>query len=114
MPHLWLCEYAQVRHAALERDSQDRRDCRDDQARKVCVHTAGSLDPDARNSAADEQFEIVRDDTHAYAWLIRPVSGARNATFYNGVEVPTTGCELSEGGVITVGRTKMKLIVTFK
>ncbi len=70
-------------------------------------------DPDAK-FAADEQFEIVRDDVHLFAWVIRPVAGARNATFYNGTEVPEAGCELVEGGVITVGRTRLKLTVTFK
>lgn len=77
------------------------------------VFTQRFADPDAR-FAADEQYEIVRDDTHTYSWLVRPVSGARNATYYNGAEVPATGCELTEGGVITVGRTKMKLIVSLK
>ena len=70
-------------------------------------------DPDAK-FAADEQFEVVRDDALLYAWVLRPVAGARNATFYNGAEVPATGCELVEGGTITVGRTRMKLTVTFK
>jgi hypothetical protein len=70
-------------------------------------------DPDAK-FAADEQFEIVRDDTSTYAWLVRPVSGARNPTCYNGVEEPATGCELTEGGVITVGRSRLKLIVSLK
>jgi hypothetical protein len=77
------------------------------------VFTQRFADPDAK-FASDEQFEIVRDDTHTYAWLVRPISGARNATFYNGVEVPATGCELTEGGIITVGRSRMKLIVSFK
>jgi hypothetical protein len=70
-------------------------------------------DPDAK-FAAEEQFEIVRDDTHLFAWVIRPVAGTRNATYYNGSEVPTTGCELANDGVITVGRTKMKLTVKLK
>ena len=70
-------------------------------------------DPDAR-FAADEQFEIVRDDAVLCAWVLRPVAGARNATYYNGAEVHVGGCELAEGGTITVGRTRMKLTVTFK
>jgi hypothetical protein len=74
------------------------------------VFTQRFADPDAK-FAADEQFEIVRDDSVLYAWVIRPIVGARNATYYNGAEVPATGCELADGGVITVGRTKLKLTV---
>lgn len=70
-------------------------------------------DPDAQ-FAADEQFEIVRDATDRFAWLVRPVSGVRNATHYNGDEVPPEGCELAEGGIITVGRSRMKLVVKFE
>jgi hypothetical protein len=77
------------------------------------VFTQRFADPDAK-FAADEQFEIIRDDTHLFAWVIRPVTGAQNATFYNGSEVPAAGCELADGGVITVGRTKMKLTVRLK
>src|SRR5436190_9525584 len=65
-------------------------------------------DPDAK-FASDEQFEIVRDDAVLYAWVIRPVAGVRNATYYNGAEVPDAGCELADGGVITVGKSRMKL-----
>ena len=70
-------------------------------------------DPDAQ-FAADEQFEIVRDQTDRCAWLVRPLCGVRNATHYNGAEVPPTGCELAEGGVITIGKSRMRLVVTFK
>jgi hypothetical protein len=64
--------------------------------------------------AADEQFEIVRDDVVALAWVIRPVAGTKNTTCYNGAEVPPGGVELADGGVITVGRTRMKLTVRLK
>jgi hypothetical protein len=70
-------------------------------------------DDDAK-FAADEQFEIVRDDVVAVAWVIRPVAGTKNPTCYNGEEVPPGGCELAEGGVITVGRSRMRLTVRFK
>lgn len=70
-------------------------------------------DPDAQ-FAADEQFEIVCDRTDKLAWLVKPVPGVRNATHYNGAEVPDEGYELADGGVITVGRTRMKLVVKFK
>ncbi len=77
------------------------------------VFTQRFADPDAKFAAAD-QFEIVRDDTLLYAWVIRPVAGVRNATHYNGAEVPASGCELAEGGIITVGKSRLKLSVTFK
>ncbi len=64
--------------------------------------------------AADEQFEIVRDEAVAFAWIIRPITGTRNPTCYNGVEVPPAGCELADGGIITVGRSRMKLTVKLK
>ena len=70
-------------------------------------------DPEAL-FASDEQFEIVRDDAVLFAWVLVPITGARNATHYNGAKVPAAGCELAEGGVITVGRSRMKLTVTFK
>ena len=35
-------------------------------------------------------------------------------THYNGDEIPPEGCELTDGGVITVGRSRMKLVVKFK
>lgn len=63
--------------------------------------------------AADEQFEIVRD-TDAAAWYLRPFAGARNPTYYNGAEVPPTGCELSDGGVITIGKSRMQMKVGMK
>ena len=74
------------------------------------VFTQRFADDDAK-FAADEQFEIIRDETVAFAWLIRPIAGTRNPTYYNGTEVPPTGCELADGGVITVGRSRMKLTV---
>jgi hypothetical protein len=64
--------------------------------------------------AADEQFEIVRDDVVALAWVIRPVAGTKNPTCYDGAEVPPGGVELADGGVITVGRTRMKLTVRLR
>lgn len=70
-------------------------------------------DPDAR-FASDEQFEIVCDRTDRYAWFVYPVAGVRNATHYNGSEVPPDGVELAEGGVITIGRSRMKLVVKFE
>ncbi len=69
-------------------------------------------DDDAR-FAAEEQFEIVRD-TDTALWVVRPIEGARNPTHYNGAVVPPDGCELAEGGVLTVGKSKMRLTVKFK
>lgn len=70
-------------------------------------------DDDAAFASA-EQFEIVRDNDNA-VWLVRPLTGARNKTYYNGAEVPPAGCELTEGGEIAIGGgRKLKLTVTFK
>jgi hypothetical protein len=76
------------------------------------IFTQRFSDPDAK-FAADEQFEIVRD-VESVAWVVRPVVGARNPTYYNGEEVPPEGFELTSGGVITVGRSRLKLHVTLK
>jgi hypothetical protein len=58
------------------------------------------------------QFEIVKD-TEAAVWWLRPNGGAVNPTHYNGRRVPEGGCELTADGVITVGKSKMKLTVRF-
>lgn len=69
-------------------------------------------DPDAQY-AADEQFELYRDDD-AVAWIVRPVSAAVNPTYYNGTAVAPGGAELSEDGVISIGRSRLKLVIRFK
>ena len=69
-------------------------------------------DPDAQ-FAAEIQFEIVRD-TDRVAWLVRPVPGAVNPTCYNGRPAAADGAELAESGVISIGKTKLKLQVRFK
>src|SRR5438045_3744893 len=46
------------------------------------VFTQRFADPDAL-FASDLQFEVVRD-LEVVAWLIRPLAGAVNPTFYNG------------------------------
>jgi hypothetical protein len=69
---------------------------------------------DEAEFASAEQYEIVCD-SDAAAWLVRPVAGAKNRTFYNGAEVPPAGCELADGGVIAIGKGgKLKLTVKFK
>jgi hypothetical protein len=69
-------------------------------------------DPDA-HYASDLQFEVVRDES-VVAWVIRPISGAVNPTYYNGIEVGSEGSPIEEGGVISIGKTKLKLQVRFK
>jgi hypothetical protein len=69
-------------------------------------------DPDA-DYASDIQFEVVRDET-AVAWVVRPVPGTVNRTCYNGFPVAPEGCPIEEGGVISIGKTKVKLRVGFK
>ena len=69
-------------------------------------------DPDAQY-ASDLQFEVARDE-EVVAWVVRPVAGAVNPTYYNGTPVGPTGAELADGGVISIGKTKLKLQVWFK
>jgi hypothetical protein len=76
------------------------------------VFTQRFGDPDALY-ASDLQFEVVRDEG-VVAWVVRPLDGAVNPTFYNGAPVGPEGKELAEGGVISVGKTKLKLQVRFK
>lgn len=63
--------------------------------------------------AADLQFEILRDDDRV-AWVVRPCTGTPNKTCYDGFPVPAEGVELTDGGVISLGKTKMKLKVRFR
>jgi len=76
------------------------------------VFTHRFADPDARY-ASDLQFEIVRDESQV-AWVVRPLAGAVNPTYYNGAPVGPEGCPLEDGGVISLGKTKLKLQVRFK
>ena len=76
----------------------------------VFTHRFG--DPDAKY-ASDLQFEVVRDEG-VVAWMVRPLPGTVNKTFYNGVEIGPDGAPLEEGGVISIGKTKLKLQVRFK
>jgi hypothetical protein len=69
-------------------------------------------DPDAL-FASDLQFEIVRDDERV-AWVVRPLPGAANPTFYDGKPVNAEGTELDDEGVISIGKTKLRLLVRFK
>jgi hypothetical protein len=69
-------------------------------------------DPDAVY-ASDLQFEVVRDED-VVAWVVRPVAEAVNPTYYNGTPLGPTGAELADGGVISVGKAKLKLQVRFK
>lgn len=78
--------------------------------RAVFTHRFG--DPDAQY-ASDLQFEVVRDET-TVAWLLRTVAGARNPTCYNGFPVGPDGIPIEEGGVISIGKTKLKLQVRFR
>lgn len=76
------------------------------------VFTQRFADPDALY-ASELQFEIVRDEAQV-AWLVRPLPGAVNPTCYNGSPVGPNGCELSDGGVISIGKTRMRLQVRFR
>ena len=76
----------------------------------VFTHRFG--DPDARY-ASDLQFEVVRDET-VVAWVLRQLPDAVNPTCYNGFPVGPDGVALEDGGVISIGKTKLKLQVRFK
>lgn len=76
----------------------------------VFTHRFG--DPDAQY-ASDLQFEIVRDEERV-AWVVRPCAGTVNPTCYDGVPVDSAGVELRDGGIISVSKSKMKLVVRFK
>ena len=76
------------------------------------VFTHRFADPDAK-FAADIQFEIVRD-TERVAWMVKPISGTVNPTYYNGKPISAEGAELADGGVISIGKSKLKLQVRFK
>lgn len=76
----------------------------------VFTHRFG--DPDAQY-ASEFQFEIVRDETQV-AWVVRPLPGAVNPTCYNGAPIGPDGTQLDDGGVISIGKTRLKLQVRFK
>jgi len=66
-------------------------------------------DPDSK-FASELQFELLHDET-ASVWIIRPLPGALNPTFYNGMPLAPVGCQLADGGVISIGKNKLKLQV---
>jgi len=76
------------------------------------VFTHRFADPDA-HFASDLQFEVIRDET-TVAWIIRPIPGAVNPTCYNGTPLEAEGSPIEDGGVISIGKTKLKLQVRFK
>lgn len=76
----------------------------------VFTHRFG--DPDAQY-ASDLQFEVVRDE-EVVAWVLKPIPDAVNPTCYNGFKVKPDGVPLEEGGVISIGKNKLKLQVRFK
>lgn len=76
------------------------------------VFTHRFADPDAQY-ASELQFEVIRDES-VVAWMVRPVPGATNPTYYNGSPVDVDGSPIDEGGVISIGKSKLKLRVRFK
>jgi hypothetical protein len=76
------------------------------------VFTFRFSDPDAK-FASDHQFEVYRDE-EAVAWVVKPVPGTVNPTCYNGFPVGPAGAHIDEGGVISIGKSKLKLQVSFK
>jgi hypothetical protein len=76
------------------------------------VFTQRFGDPDAV-FASELQFEVVRDES-AVAWVVRQLPDAVNPTYYNGKPVGPAGAELADGGVISLGKAKLKLQIRFK
>ncbi len=75
--------------------------------RQVFAHRL--RDPDAK-FASELQFEVVRDETAA-GWVVRPLPDAVNPTFYDGTRIDPDGILLADGGVISIGKSKLKLQV---
>jgi len=69
-------------------------------------------DPDAE-FAAEAQFEVVRNEIAA-AWIVRPLPGVWNPTYYNGTPLGPDGIQLEDGGVISIGQHRLKLRVLLK
>lgn len=76
------------------------------------VFTQRFADPDAV-FASELQFEVFRDET-LVAWVVRQLPDAVNPTYYNGKPVGPAGAELTDGGVISVGKANLKLRVRLK
>jgi hypothetical protein len=76
------------------------------------VFTHRFADPDAQY-ASDLQFEVIRDES-AVAWVVRPIPDAVNPTYYNGIPVAPEGSPIEEGGVISIGKTKLRLQIRFR
>ena len=76
------------------------------------VFTNRFADPDAMY-ASDLQFEVIRDEA-SVAWIIRPVPEAVNKTYYNGRPIKPEGSPIEDGGIISIGKSKLKLQVRFK
>lgn len=78
--------------------------------RAVFTHRFG--DPDAYY-ASELQFELARDEVQL-AWIVRPLPGAVNPTCYNGHPIGSYGCPIDEGGIISIGKSRLRLQVRFK
>jgi len=60
--------------------------------------------------AADPQFLVARDFVRG-GWSIAPAPGTTNPTFLNGAAIGDAPAPLTEGAIITVGPTRLRLRV---
>ena len=76
------------------------------------VFTHRFADPDAQY-ASDLQFEVIRDES-LVAWVVRPIPGAVNPTYYDGDPIGPEGTPIEDGGLISIGKTRLQLKVRLK
>lgn len=69
-------------------------------------------DPDAVY-AAERQFEVSKDEARG-VWLVRGLPGTPNPTLVNGSPAGPDGVELTVGAVITLGKSRMRMRVSFE
>lgn len=71
---------------------------------------AGFADPEAVY-ASEPQFELVRQPG---GWVLRHVHAARNMTHFDGRPLGDESVPLRDGGVITVGPTRLPLKISLE
>ena len=83
----------------------------------VGVNLLRKANQDDAKYASQEQFKIYRDSSihgNQTGWAILHCTSAKNPTYLDGVALNTEGIPLNAGGVITIGPTRMRLVVSFE
>ena len=60
--------------------------------------------------ASEPQFDLLRDEAGT-GWLVRHHQDARNPTFYDGAAVGPIPVPIGDGGTLSIGPTRLRLIV---